>query len=459
MSRALGRQRGLFGVLVATLLGARPASADAAGANAEPAPAVQGTGAGDGRASTKEEAEVEALLASEAEVDETRDRALQAYGFFDFGLQKLFIPRSSFLYSTIGTNATTFMFGNLNLFFDAQPRDEWRTLVELRFTNLPHGEVESFATPAGGQFERVNRAGRDSTSPNGRNRVLFGSVIIERAQAQWTASDAFGIVGGYWFTPYGIWNLDHGTPTLISLLLPDSQVREYFPLRQLGLQALGVYNAPPYQVGYHVTVSNGRTFGQMDLDEDKAVGARAFFASRAGASELKLGASGYYGTFGEKEGVVTSFVPYETRLEQTVAATEWGVGADVSFDRRGLRLRSEGTVHRVEFERGKRAPLDFGRPDARQPDRYDLDAYILVAYRFPESVLEPFLYFEAFHGPSSVGDTTLVPSAGLNVHLAPEVQLKTQAAHIVLRNLVTEGSATGGRNDFTILTSRLVVSF
>lgn len=445
--------------LAALQLRAMAAHAEGEAPNGKPAPPVEGGGAGAAPAPSPEDAEVEAILASEAEVDATRDRALQLYGFFDFGLQKLFVPRSSFLYSSIGTNATTFMFGNLNLFFDAQPRDDWRTLVELRFTNLPHGEVESFATPAGGQFERIDRTARDSTSPNGRNRVLFGSVIIERAQAQWTASDAFGVIGGYWFTPYGIWNLDHGTPTLISLLLPDSQVREYFPLRQLGLQALGVYNAPPYQLGYHVTVSNGRTLGQMDLDEDKAVGARAFFASRAGSSELKLGVSGYYGTYGEKEATVTSFVPYETRLEQTISATEWGVGADVSFDRRGLRLRSEGTVHRVEFERGLRAPLDFGRPDARQPDRYDLDAYALVAYRFSESVLEPFVYFEAFHGPSSVGDTTLVPSAGLNVHLAPEVQIKTQAARVILRNLVTEGSAAGGGNDFTILTSRLVVSF
>lgn len=427
-----------------------------AGSSAAPSTGEAPPGAASTAAETPPDTED---VSGDVAVEEAANRPLQTYGFFDFGLQKLLVPRTSFLYPLAATHATTFLFGNLNLFFDAQPRSDWRTLVELRFTNLPHGEIESLRTPVGGEFRRTDRTGLDSTSPNGRNRILFGSVIIERAQAQWTASDAFEVLVGYWFTPYGIWNLDHGTPTLISLLLPDAQVREYFPLRQLGVQVLGSLHAPPLRFGYHLTVSNGRTLGQVDLDENKAVGARAYLTSRSGSGHLEVGLSGYHGTYGEVESVITSFVPLEATRVETLAATEWGASADLSLDHAGLRLRSEGTLRRVVFEPGRRPRLGTGRPDATQPDRYDLNAYVLVAHRFPESVFEPYLYLEVIHGPNPLGDTTFVPSVGLNVHFAPEVQLKTQVAHVVLRNLVTETAATSGRNDFSILTSRLVVSF
>jgi hypothetical protein len=91
------------------------------------------------------------------------------------------------------TRANTFLLGNVNVFFDAQPHEEWRGLLEARFTNLPHGEELSFASPAG-PYERVDTESSDYTSGTARNNVVLGSTIIERAWAEWKRPE---FISGY----------------------------------------------------------------------------------------------------------------------------------------------------------------------------------------------------------------------------------------------------------------------
>jgi hypothetical protein len=39
--------------------------------------------------------------------------------------------------------------GDLDMYFDAQPIKGWRSLVELRFTNAPQGDVQNYGGLAG----------------------------------------------------------------------------------------------------------------------------------------------------------------------------------------------------------------------------------------------------------------------------------------------------------------------
>jgi hypothetical protein len=180
-----------------------------------------------------EEAELQALLEQEEHVAELPEtQPLKMYGFMDFGFQKAFLSENSYLYNIFPTRASTFVLGNLNVFIDAEPHENWRGLMELRFTQLPHG-VEQFPNPTtGATYERENAQVVDFTSPSFRSYVTVGSVIIERAWMQWTGNDYFKVRSGLFLTPFGIWNVDHGTPTLISLVLPSAIADLNFPYQQ-----------------------------------------------------------------------------------------------------------------------------------------------------------------------------------------------------------------------------------
>ena len=54
----------------------------------------------------------------------------------------------------------------------------------------------------------------------GSDTVSWGSIILERAYIQWSKLDWLGVRVGQFLTPYGIWNVDHGTPTLITMFRP-----------------------------------------------------------------------------------------------------------------------------------------------------------------------------------------------------------------------------------------------
>lgn len=406
--------------------------------------------------------EVSATLASLEEAEDELDvpvaLPLRLYGFMDMGYHKFFISNDSIVRPFLPADANSFVFGNLNIFLDAAPSDDWRALMELRFTTLPHGEELSFATPLGDSYERVDNTTLDVTSANGRGEVVTANVIIERAWLEWSPADWLRLRLGSWFTPVGIWNLDHGTPTLISLLLPDTQVTQAFPLRQLGLQAFGSVPVGNAEIGYHAYLSNGRTPGQFDLTEDKMVGGRLLLRTGRPAWGTTVGVSGYWGAFADIQKTIVRFDPFEVEVTRTISAREWGLGGDVAVNAGAFRFRSEFILHRIEYETGRRAPAGFGRPGTFVPDHYSLDVYALAAYRAPHGI-EPYLWLEALHRPNLTGDTQLIPSVGVNLHLHTQVQLKVQYGAALFFDVTLDLPGNPRDTNFHILTSRLVVAF
>jgi hypothetical protein len=386
------------------------------------------------------------------EVDELEPRPLTISGFVDFGFNRFFTSHKSQLNFLFPTRAATFVLGNINLFFDANPAPGWRAFVEVRFTNLPHGEEISFADPLGGQYERRDTRVSDYTSTSLRNDVVLGSIIIERAWAEYAFDDALKVQTGYFLTPYGIWNQDHGTPTLISLLLPAFQADQYIPNRQLGIQLYGSFYPSGWQLGYHAYVANSRGPSQVDLGNEKAFGGRLFASSLGSSVKTTVGASGYYGTERNNERRVVSVDPYRLETTELGAMREWAVAVDTAIDAGPLRVRTEGMLQRREAIDG--TPRLYS-----EPDHHSWDGYVLAAYALPWAGLEPYAYFEAMHYPSNLGDTVLIPSAGLNVHFSPSAQLKTQYAHAMFRDFSVESDRTPSDNDVHNVSARLVVSF
>ncbi len=388
-----------------------------------------------------------------AELAQTEER-LRLYGFLDFGLQKSWFPTSSGLNTVIESTSSTFVLGNLNLYLDARPTERWRALTEIRFTAYPHGEFTE-AQP-GRAFQRTNNQVFDVNSASGGfAQTRWGAIIIERAQIEYSGADWLRVRAGYWFTPYGIWNVDHGTPTLISLSVPQFVVSEAFPARQLGVDVNGTLNAGAWQVEYHAYVSNGRTPGQLDLTEDKMLGGRLAL-SRTTPLSMTLGASGFYGGYSDKQARTVSFSPLKFTHDEVAAYKELGVSGDFSLDAQRLRFRTEVALNRRVYDKGKHEVGWY--PGAFFPSRIFWGTYALLAYDTGFAGLEPYLYAELDRNMYPVSQGILTPSVGLNIHFTESAQLKLQYSYAKQFDFDDLGRDLS-QQYLSFLATRLVVAF
>jgi hypothetical protein len=320
------------------------------------------------------------------------DPTFEVHGFIDMGLQKAFTNAPDF-----PTNAATFVLGNVNLYFTFHPVDHWSALAEVRFTNDPSGVA----------VDPANGIGDDT--------MRWGATVLERAYIQYDHSRELGLRVGEFLTPFGIWNVDHGSPTVIPIVRPESITQELFPAHQLGVDVFGeVPDLLPdrWTLAYHAYVSNGRTPGSVDLSDDKMVGGR-LMASTTRPYHMAFGVSAMYGT-------------YSDHATPEVAYSEAGYAADGSLDAGAWRLRAELTVRHVEYAPGKHMELAAGE---FAPNAHIADAYVLAAYRIPETRFEPFAYAESYRVPDDAGDLQLQGSVGVTTFFTPSIQLKLQALH------------------------------
>jgi hypothetical protein len=370
---------------------------------------------------------------------ETFERRLDFYGFADMGLQRVWSRRGAATSGTGSPRALTFVFGNVNFYADANPVSGWRALTEFRFTNYPH-ENRTAATVF------------DVNSPDpGWNEVSLGALVLEQAWIQGTASDLFAVRVGYFLTPFGIWNIDHGTPTVVGLTRPQFTRGRFYPDHQLGAQLLGQLNHDSWSFGYVAYASNGKTQGALDVTDDKAFGGR-LSASTTRPFHLSFGIAGYTGRY---SGGVTVPDGLGKSYREDVAYRQWDGGADVSLDVGSFRLRAEAAVERVEYDPGKHEPV-FGIAGTAWPNRTLWGAYLLGAYQLPWWGLEPYVSGELYRYPTPLSEAAMIPGAGLNVHVSPEVQVKTQFAKAHFFDLDGQGHE---EHDTSTLAARLVLAF
>lgn len=391
------------------------------------------------------DAEAAALIAqSDVAVDEAaKPDLLRVYGFMDFGLDKFFFSSSDDGLALVRpTPASTFVFGNLNLYFDANPVEHLRTLIEVRLTLAPHGEETQLGPPLGTSYQRVDSTAFDFSSPSSQSQLRLGSLFIERAWSEYNFDDLFKVKWGLFLNPFGIWNLDHGSPTLIALMLPTFISAQMVPSRLLGIQVYGSTFFGANELGYALHISNGRTPLDFDLSEDKAVGARLFWARDGDLGRLVLGVSGYAGTYLDEQ---KSINPNGNQIFDWTTTVDYGeqvLGVDVALDVGDLRVRAEGVLRRVEYDGDKSERIFTGDGTVQYlPNRVELAGYVLAAYRTPWRI-EPYLELESaaksytlprFAGDSRASSTNVAGlslSAGLNVELTTHTLFKTQVAWI-----------------------------
>jgi uncharacterized coiled-coil protein SlyX len=411
-------------------------------------PSASGANYAQGGVASSEVTTTEVTDATQRFVPEFR-----VYGFADAGIQRSW---GGFFDSGLAlSDATNFVLGNVNTYFDATPVEDWRFLTEVRFTTLPNG-AESFDRSAG-DMERQTTAVQDHTSTTGGFLTIhWGGIVLERAQIEWTPTEAVNVRVGYFLTPYGIWNVDHGSPTRIMLRPPFFVSVALMPERQTGVDLFGVFHVLPWDIGYDVYVSNGRTAGSLDVSDDKAVGGRVFARTRR-PFPLQFGASFFHGTTQDhvKSPGVNAVGQAVLKRTEILAYTENDVGLDLSMDLDALRIRAELVTRTIVYEPGKRATT-LGLPNANVTDS---GGYLLLAYRLPWLGLEPMVVGEYLRYPNpAFGDVYIVPGGGVNVYINPAVTLRTQYSYAwAIR--VRETARDYSNNFLHVLAARLIIAF
>ncbi len=319
----------------------------------------------------QEEAEAEAAVSEEALLPEP----LKIYGFADVGAQHHWIDDSSLVANVLDTRGPSFVIGNLNLYFDAQPIKDWRALVEIRFTNAPQGLVTNYGGLAG-SYERVDTKQNDPHAAQLNAPMWRGSTVIERAWIEWNRLAAAQGPRRKLVHPFGIWNEDHGTPTLISLALPQFMLQSWMPVRQTGVMAYGNTFSGEWELGYAATFSNGRQeLSNFNFDGKFGYGGRPYARRDTGHFNSTFGLSFFTGKTSDEAVNVTGIAPASFETEVPWEYNEYVMGADASVDIGDTRFRAEGIARRVIYTEGKRPPGDqvFG-PGSYSPDKWSTAA-------------------------------------------------------------------------------------
>jgi hypothetical protein len=181
------------------------------------------------------------LLASTQPTDFAGQLELSVYGFTDFTFSKSF--------SDFDFSKPSFFIGNLNLYLASDLGDNFRSLAEVRFMYLPNGAGD-FGDPTAPLVDTTVADYTDFLRPK-----RWGGISIERAWIEYAPHPAFTLRAGHWLTPYGIWNVDHGSPVIIGVRRPYLVGESLLPQSQTGFELYGSVYIDATQIGYHLTLS------------------------------------------------------------------------------------------------------------------------------------------------------------------------------------------------------------
>lgn len=349
--------------------------------------------------------------------------ALKIYGFGDVGYRQMMVPKDSPWLVYLNRHPSMFV-GHLNMYFDSQLAERWRALAEVRFTYMPQG---GWRTGSDGIVRHGDSKQADYTDFT-RDRPING-VIIERAFIEYSAFSWLSVQAGQFLTPYGIWNVDHGSPVIIGVSPPYMVGARLLPDSQVGLLGYGrVSLVDDLELSYALGLSNGRTdlIAYEDLDDNKAITARLALTYR-GLGELTLGSTFYAGTTTDN----TRDIYFEgsspkSRESIFYQVQERSYAFDLRWTKDDLHVQAEAVVNDRKFT-AKGRPTQNG---GLEPDRRNAGGYALVGYRTPLFGVMPYVKGEYSPDPAlqglGVDQNVALFTGGLNFRPVPRVVFKAE---------------------------------
>lgn len=340
--------------------------------------------------------------------------SLDIFGFFDTSFYKFFVQDNVLLNGILNENPF-FTVQHLNLYLHSQLSESFSFTTEIRFTFLPRGQ-DTYGFMDFSQYERQDVMAVDAANSE---HVWLGGIVIERAHLTWKPSDYFGLIAGRFVTPFGIWNVDHGSPVIIPMRLPFTIIHGYIPLAQTGLEAFGrAFISENMFFDWAITLSNGRNPIESleDTDKNKGLGVRARLSYEGTDLHMAFGGYGYWGDYTDYEKIIQSVNPFHLAVINTTKYTEWVGSLDFLLEAFGLRIQAEFVYAYIDYKiHEERAPI---QGQGFQPSYMRNDFYALIAYKLPLDrwlkgmSISPFFFYEYLNFDDSV------PSLWGNIYTA-----------------------------------------
>lgn len=361
---------------------------------------------------------------------------LDVYGFADFTLAipttgkgnawNFYFPKNS-----------TFFVGNINLYVASQMSKTLRSLLEVRFTYLPQGKNRStLETPNSPGF--LENSANDYT--DAERPIKLGAIEIERVQLEYAPLEWLSLVAGQWLTPYGLWNVDHGSPTTIASHKPYVVGEQFLPERQTGLLIQGAKRFGAHRLGYNLGISNGRgpLDAYQDLDKNKAATLHLSWQSNSVIGDLALGATGYLGRFTSSTRTLGARKDSHGKLllssldTPTMQYDEHALAGDIKWVKGGFQTFAEVVLNAKRYTKAGRPVyqdglLDLIDPPAQkriQPDTQQVGGYIISGYRFHWFGVMPFAQWEYVDRDAMLLPKVTTFSLGLNIRPHESLALK-----------------------------------
>lgn len=394
-------------------------------------------------------------FSNDTSAETEQQHRLDLYGFADLTYTRLLIPEEN-PWNRIYFPTNSFAVGNFNLYLSANLGARWRALGEVRFMYLPNG-----ATTTDNESGAIKRTDTTVLDYAGfQEPIHWGGIRIERVWVEHEFSTLFKLQVGAFLTPYGIWNVDHGSPVIVGIRAPIAVVSELFPAHQTGLQLYGSTFLDPFEVGYHLTLSNGRgPVEYQDFDDDKAVGGRLYLKTEAVGS-LTVGASAYRGGYYDRSAKYVIQANGTVDQEYTTQSKyqEFSLGADLKWQWKRWLVQSEFIMNEATFEEGGRPRVDALKPpQGFQPDYRRWGAYGLVGYRTQILQTMPYVIVQYMYAPNTpVAPPALGAQLGLNIRPTPAVVLKLE---LTLTHFTGPGSIGLGNSPLRLLATQVAWAF
>lgn len=217
------------------------------------------------------------------------------YGFSDMSFHKYFFKDNAIIRSNnLFSEKFEYSFDNLNLYSDFSPNEKLRMLFEISYEHTPNylqysrGRILSIA---GQSDDTLIPATPSPTDQNGGKE----SFKIQRAILQLKLNQYTRFSFGKFITPAGIWNVDHGSPVILTFRQPTQfSIIQIYPKAQIGIMENGNFFIGDADLSYCIYASTGRDEIHIEDVKDVAVGGQ-IFCNLPFLDEFRIGASAYTG--------------------------------------------------------------------------------------------------------------------------------------------------------------------
>jgi hypothetical protein len=241
------------------------------------------------------------------------DDKFQIYGFADMAITKYFPEENSIVRSIDKMDEkANFSLDHVNLYTSFRPNKHLRFLAELSFQDEPvyfqdsvglrwvippmpelyfPGSDSVWVTPKLAPKNKIQR---------GITIFEWGSFSVERALFSVYLNRYLNFTFGKFITPAGIWNVDHGSPVIMTISQPTQySYAQIYPKSQLGIMEDGKIFIGDADLSYSIYFSSGRDNQSLYNVKDLSVGGQLRLNLPL-LDEFNIGFSGYTGRVNTK---------------------------------------------------------------------------------------------------------------------------------------------------------------